>query len=96
MISIFFKDVRSFFSDIKAVLLVFLLPILLISFFVFAFGGPNSGGTTSKAITLYYTDQDSTSVSKSVYNTLDTLREIHLVPVSFTQVKQMCLREKPP
>ena len=47
MLKLFKKDLKLFIKDKRSVVLTFLLPIILITFFAFAFGGAggNSGGS---------------------------------------------------
>ena len=72
------KDLKLFFSDKKSVIITFILPILLISLFAFAFGGI---GTVNEAkpIDLLITDLDNTTASKELVQSLDSVKGIHLI-----------------
>lgn len=80
ILTILKKDIKLFFSDKKGVLLTFLMPILLISLFAFAFGGTGSDNNTTNPIKLLIVDLDQSIDSKSVISKLDSLNEIVLVP----------------
>jgi len=79
ILTIFKKDIKLFFSDKRAVLLTFLMPILLISLFAFAFGGVG-GNSKAKPIQLLVVDIDDSSGSKSVIAGLDSLSGLTLIP----------------
>ncbi|MCK5402464.1 MAG: ABC transporter permease, partial [Flavobacteriaceae bacterium] len=79
ILTILKKDLKLFFSDKKAVLLTFLMPILLITLFAFAFGGIG-GSNESKPIKLLISDIDNSIDSKSVITSLDALSGLTLIP----------------
>lgn len=74
------KDLKIFFSDKKGILLAFLLPILLISLFAFAFGGIG-GNNETKPLTLLIIDNDKSEASKNMVQKLEDLDAINLVSV---------------
>lgn len=78
ILTILIKDLKLFFSDKKAVLLTFLMPILLISLFAFAFGGIG-GSSNTKPIELLVSDVDNSIDSKSVIGNLDALGSVTLI-----------------
>tara|TARA_R110001583_G_scaffold69300_2_gene196564 strand:+ start:2176 stop:3405 length:1230 start_codon:yes stop_codon:yes gene_type:complete len=73
------KDLKLFFSNKKAVLLTFLIPIILISLFAFAFGGIGQKSTSFNPIELLYTDNDQSDFSKKIVNKLNDVKELKLV-----------------
>lgn len=73
------KDLKLFFADKKAVLITFLMPILLISLFAFAFGGIGGNNSEAKPIELLVSDIDNSINSKSVIASLDTLSTVKLI-----------------
>lgn len=73
------KDLKLFFSDKKAVLLTFLMPIMLISLFAFAFGGIGENKATSKPIKLLVADVDNSEDSQSVISNLDSLKGVIVI-----------------
>ena len=74
---IFKKDLKLFFSNKKSVVLTFLIPIILISLFAFAFGGTQKSNTT-KQIEVLYEDNDLSTISKSIVNELNQVKELKL------------------
>ncbi|RLD27551.1 MAG: hypothetical protein DRI75_09225 [Bacteroidetes bacterium] len=80
ILTIFKKDLKLFFADRKGVLLTFLMPILLITLFAFAFGGIGGGSSKAEPIKLLVSDLDNSSDSKSVIASLQALRELTLIP----------------
>lgn len=93
ILTIFKKDLKLYFSDKKAVLLTFLMPILLITLFAFAFGGAK-GSSESKPIELLVADIDNTSDSKSVIANLDSLSGITLIPKEVNEASDLVLKGK--
>jgi ABC-type Na+ efflux pump permease subunit len=79
MFKIAAKDLRLFFADRKAVMLTFLLPIGLITLFVFAFGGTGRDGGMSE-MEVYVADDAQTDFSQSLVAKLDSLPELRVVP----------------
>ncbi len=75
------KDLKLFFSDKKSVIITFILPILLITLFAFAFGGFGSSGKP-KTIHLLITDLDKSAESQALYASLDSIKGIKLIPTS--------------
>ena len=88
MTNIAWKDLKIFFRDIKAVLLTFLLPIVLITLFGLAFGGLSDRSGEQRETFIFVADLDSTETSREVITKLDSLKEIKLVPVGFSKGKE--------
>jgi ABC-2 type transport system permease protein len=78
MITIFKKDLLLFLKDKRALLLTFLLPIILISLFAFAFGGMGGKSSKPRAIQFLVTDLDNTSYTKQIISKLDSVKEIEI------------------
>lgn len=93
ILTIFKKDLKLFFVDKKAMLLSFLLPIVLISLFAFAFGG-TGGSTKEKTIPLLITDLDQSLDSKNVVASLDSIQGLVLIPESLTEAKAFVKKGK--
>ena len=72
------KDLKLFFSDKKSVIITFILPILLISLFAFAFGGIGQSNEPKK-IDLLITDLDNSTESQALYKSLDSIKGINLI-----------------
>ena len=94
ILTILKKDLKLFFSDKKGVLLTFLLPIILISLFAFAFGGIGGGSTESKPIDLLVVDNDKTKESKVIISKLDTLSSIHLIDTELDRGEKLVKKGK--
>ncbi len=73
------KDLKLFFINKKAVILTFLIPILLITLFAFAFGGVNKKESKLKPIELFFKNNDNSLLSKKIIEELDSIEEINLV-----------------
>lgn len=78
ILTILKKDLKLFFSDKKGMFLTFLMPILLITLFAFAFGGIGKK-SQSKPIALLVADNDHSADSKNVISTLDSLKGILII-----------------
>ncbi len=76
------KDLKLFFLDKKSVLITFLLPILLISLFAFAFGGIGSGSSKPKIVKLLVTDLDNTKESIKMIKSLDSIKGLQIISTS--------------
>jgi len=94
ILTIFKKDLKLFFSDKKAVLLTFLMPILLISLFAFAFGGVSSSNNTKNPTKLLLVDNDKSTDSKSVIASLDSLSGLVLIPKEINEATNLVRKGK--
>ncbi|WP_456461045.1 ABC transporter permease [Lutibacter sp.] len=92
--TIFKKDLKLFFSNKKNVVLTFLIPILLISLFAFAFGGISTKSSEDKQVTLLYADFDSSSTSKKIKEKLDTISAVNLMQVTLEEGSNALLKGK--
>lgn len=86
ILTILIKDLKLFFSDKKSVLLTFLLPILLISLFTFAFGGIGSE-SKPRVINLLLTDLDNTVETNTLIKSLTDINGLKLVPTTLEKAK---------
>ena len=64
MLKLFKKDLILFFHDQRSVILTFLLPVILISLFAFAYGGIGEFDGRSEPVRLLVADLDQTSLQK--------------------------------
>ncbi len=94
ILTILKKDLQLFFSDRKGVLLTFLLPIILISLFTFAFGGMGGSSSKSRPIELLVADNDQTKESKAIIARLDTLASLQLVPTELATAEELVKKGK--
>lgn len=81
------KDIRVLLNDWKAVLLTFLLPVILVSLFAFAFGGAGIK-TKARPLTLLCADQDSSSSSRALMAGLDSIPGMHIKPLGAGPARQ--------
>jgi len=78
ILAILLKDLKLFFSDRKSVLLTFLLPILLISLFAFAFGGIGNS-SEPRVINLLLTDLDDTTETRALLSSLEEIKGLKII-----------------
>jgi ABC-type multidrug transport system, permease component len=87
MIKIFIKDLKLFLKDKRAMLLTFLLPIILISLFSFAFGGIDSNKSKPRPIQLIITDMDKSAVSQKIVSKFDSIKSLEITQMDLNQAK---------
>ena len=80
MLKLFKKDLKLFFHDQRSVILTFLLPLILITLFAFAYGGIGGFNGRSEPVSLVVADLDQTAFSKNFTGRLDTLSGMRTVP----------------
>ncbi|MDY8136026.1 ABC transporter permease [Aquimarina sp. 2201CG5-10] len=73
------KDLKLFFSDKKGVLVTFLLPIIMITLFAFAFGGVAKKKSAPKPLGVLVVDKDSTTTSQELITKLNAMQTIRLI-----------------
>ncbi|MDE5421226.1 ABC transporter permease [Ancylomarina sp. DW003] len=93
MFNLALKDIQQYFKDKTAVFLSLLLPIALMTIFALMYGGIG-GSKESKPITLLFTDQDNTEISKEVYVKLDSLDGLKLVNKPLAEAKKLIKKGK--
>lgn len=91
MLQITFKDLKIFFRDIKAVLLSFLLPIVLITLFGLAFGGISERSKSENQTSIFIADLDSTEITSDIIIKLDSLDEISVTKIGFEEGKNQIM-----
>jgi len=95
MMNLFKKDLKLFLSDRRSVLLTFLLPIILISLFAFAFGG--IGGNNDPAPKkLLVTDLDQSAASQAIVAKLDSLEGLTIITQPLDEAKSKITAGKYP
>jgi ABC-2 type transport system permease protein len=78
MFKLFRKDLILFFHDQRSVILTFLLPVILITLFAFAYGSIGSYDGRSEPVKLLVSDLDQTVSSKEIIHKLDSLKDISI------------------
>lgn len=86
MFTIALKDIRQYFKDRTAVLLSLILPMALITIFALMYGGIGKE-KESRPISLLFTDQDNTELSKEVFTTLNDQKGMILHPKTFEEAE---------
>lgn len=79
IVTILKKDLRLYFSDKKGILITFLLPIIMITLFAFAFGGVAKKKSVPKPLGVLVIDKDSTTVSQELIAKLNAMQTIRLI-----------------
>ena len=73
------KDVQLFFSDRRAVIMAFVMPIAIGSFFGMLFSGRPSGDEVTK-IPVLLVDSDNSTISKSIVVSISSLPDVPVTP----------------
>jgi ABC-type multidrug transport system permease subunit len=79
IVTILKKDLRLYFSDKKGILVTFLLPIIMITLFAFAFGGVAKKQSAPKPLGVLIVDKDSTKASQELIAKLNAMQTIRLI-----------------
>jgi ABC-type Na+ efflux pump permease subunit len=79
MFKLFKKDLKLFFHDQRSVILTFLLPIILITLFAFAYGSIGAYDGRSEPVKLLVADLDQTKSSKEIIQKIDSLEDVKIV-----------------
>ena len=74
MFKLFKKDLILFFHDQRSVILTFLLPVILITLFAFAYGSIGAYDGRSEPVKLLVTDLDKTALQKRLFIRLILLK----------------------
>jgi ABC-2 type transport system permease protein len=94
MIKIFKKDLKLFFKDKRAVLLTFLLPIVLISLFAFAFGGIKTEHSKPNPIKMLISDLDKSKTTEQIISKFDSIKGIKVNTEELEKAKILVTKGK--
>ncbi|MBN2399922.1 MAG: ABC transporter permease [Candidatus Aminicenantes bacterium] len=94
MFKLFKKDLILFFHDHRSVILAFLLPVILITLFAFAYGSIGSHNGRSEPVQLLVADLDQTKYSKEIIFKLDSLEDIRITFSEATNAKELVMKGK--
>jgi ABC-2 type transport system permease protein len=94
MFKLFKKDLTLFFHDQRSVLLTFLLPVILITLFAFAYGSIGVNNGRSEPVKLLVTDLDRTTLSKEIIYKLDSLKDIIIIASDSIRSKELVIKGK--
>jgi ABC-type Na+ efflux pump permease subunit len=91
MFKLFKKDLILFFHDRRSVILTFLLPVILITLFAFAYGSIGAYDGRSEPVKLLVADLDQTGSSKEIINKIDSLEDIIIVVADSIKSKELVI-----
>ena len=94
MFKLFKKDLILFFHDQRSVILTFLLPVILITLFAFAYGSIGGYEGRSEPVNLLVSDLDKTNTSKEIINKIDSLEDIKVVVSDSGKVTELVIKGK--
>ena len=92
MLKLFKKDLKLFFHDQRSVILTFLLPLILITLFSFAYGGIGESDGRSEPVSLLVADLDQTGISREIISTIDSLKDISIVIADSAASKELVIK----
>ena len=94
MLKLFKKDLILFFHDQRSVIITFLLPVILITLFAFAYGSIGAYDGRSEPVKLLVTDLDQTSSSKKIIHKIDSLEDIRTIASDSIKSTELVIKGK--
>jgi ABC-2 type transport system permease protein len=94
MFKLFKKDLTLFFHDQRSVILTFLLPVILITLFAFAYGSIGAYNGRSEPVKLLVSDLDQSRSSKEIIYKIDSLKDISIVTSDSVSSKELVIKGK--
>jgi ABC-2 type transport system permease protein len=94
MFKLFKKDLTLFFHDQRSVILTFLLPVILITLFAFAYGSIGSYDGRSEPVKLLVSDLDQTRSSEEIIHKIDSLEDIKIIVSDSIKSKELVIKGK--
>jgi len=94
MFKLFKKDLTLFFHDQRSVILTFLLPVILITLFAFAYGSIGTYDGRSEPVKLLVSDLDQTRSSKEIIHKIDSLEDIRIIVSDSIKSKELVIKGK--
>jgi ABC-2 type transport system permease protein len=94
MLKLFKKDLVLFLHDQRSVILTFLLPVILITLFAFAYGSIGAFNGRSEPVKLLVTDLDKTTSSQEIIFKIDSLEDIITVVSDSINSKELVIKGK--
>ena len=94
MFKLFKKDLTLFFHDQRSVILTFLLPVILITLFAFAYGSIGAYDGRSEPVKLLVTDLDQTRSSKEIIHKIDSLEDIRIIVSDSIKARELVIKGK--
>ncbi len=81
------KDLQIFLQDRRAVIMAFVAPIIIGSFFGYVFGGSTYQSGTASRAKLLVTDQDNSPISQAIVNGMMAASQLDVSRVSFDEAR---------
>ena len=94
MLKLFKKDLTLFFHDQRSVILTFLLPVILITIFAFAYGGVGILDGRSEPLKLLIADLDQTRSSKEIVDKIGDNEDIRIINSDSEKYKEEVIKGK--
>jgi ABC-2 type transport system permease protein len=94
MFRLFKKDLILFLHDQRSVILTFLLPVILITLFAFAYGSIGTYNGRSEPVKLLVADLDKTRCTKDIVCKIDSLEDIEIVISDSIKSKDLVIKGK--
>jgi ABC-2 type transport system permease protein len=94
MFKLFKKDITLFFHDQRSVILTFLLPVILITLFAFAYGSIGSYNGRSEPVKLLVSDLDQTKSSKEIIHKIDSIEDISTIVSDSVKSMELVIKGK--
>jgi ABC-type Na+ efflux pump permease subunit len=94
MFKLFKKDLILFLHDQRSVILTFLLPVILITLFAFAYGSIGAYDGRSEPVKLLATDLDNTTLSEEIISRIDSLNDISIIISDSSTAKNLVIKGK--
>ena len=94
MFKLFKKDLILFFHDQRSVIITFLLPVILITLFAFAYGSIGAYDGRSEPVKLLVTDLDQTRNSKEIIYKIDSLEDISIIVSDSIKSRDLVIKGK--
>ena len=94
MFKLFKKDLTLFFHDQRSVILTFLLPVILITLFAFAYGSTGAYDGRPEPLKLLVTDLDQSRSSKAIIYKIDSLENIRTVISDSLKARELVTKGK--
>jgi len=94
MLKLFRKDLILFFHDQRSVIIAFLLPVILITLFAFAYGSLGAYSGLSQPVKLLVADLDKSTASGEILNRIDSLDNIKVIASDSAKARELVIRGK--
>ncbi len=94
MLRLFKKDLILFFKDQRSFILTFLVPVILITVFAFAYGGIGDYSDSTESLELLVVDQDRSKLSEQFISDLDTMSVMSVIPADLDSARALIIKGK--